>query len=727
MIGSNPIVGRDLTAGFREVANVDHLSKIKIDEFDDLAISANIERFPGLILAWPRASEQTIYYAITSSSAEWRRLHPLLLAYAGPTLTDFTGIPEPLDATIALENFLLVGNWYKVVRLTPGNDARIQKMTHRSLKRLIETITIAPNTSQAAPLPTSRLISKLFNSLNGHNLEEAQKILNVLRQELRVDALNLAFLEVQIYSHFGDWRSIFEMPSFISLTRTRRPPSVTAALLETLYQTYLANAEAESSFDEIRQQYLEELRPLASPMLRIPPPINLGPGGWHIYAWEAICSKDNKSALLELCLANTSSFGSKLTTALEALQEEKGSETLVRTPFADSPIVRAKEALTVAIEVDSLTAIKRALDGIKSLNQDQRQELLASEPFHSIWRAINAEITEDAVSENWLVWLENAEKPQFTNSINIARRGLGEWSIDVLKVPDFIENLAQKLTRFSDKPPEYDRLIEALPILVAWVLKDPLYPRLQMMATYEAILYHILASSRNGIEALESGTELIRGMLSIGVSKNTYKVLLEDALDLIGPSIGTRAFDCVLDLVEETVSSQSPDPEVRQGFWFQIIVRVQAVIRHLTPIQRASLNRLGDGLGWNDNNLDVVNEVRSNSDNDKKAKFIDRLQGRHIGIYTLTEGAARQAESLLKTLVPSARVTLSSEYDGSPILKSMAQGADIVVMVTASATHAATTFIQQHRPRNLPVLYAKGKGCTSILRALEDYTLNTKS
>jgi hypothetical protein len=78
-------------------------------------------------------------------------------------------------------------------------------------------------------------------------------------------------------------------------------------------------------------------------------------------------------------------------------------------------------------------------------------------------------------------------------------------------------------------------------------------------------------------------------------------------------------------------------------------------------------------------------------------------------------------------LVPNIKLSLSSERSGSRMLKSMASGTDILVLVAASATHAATQFIQQHRPRASPLLYAKGRGATSILRALEEYVESVRA
>src|SRR4051812_29369425 len=173
MIGNNAATRAALVSGFRAVANIDALPGPKVEEFEDLAKSVDVARFPGAILAWPRSGDVTLYYAVAKTAAEWRRLRPLLLAFAGPTLTGFTGRPESLDPNVAVEDYLLKGGWHLAVRLCPGNELAAQQMVHRSLKRLIQSVDAAAYASQAAPLPTSRLLSQLFNSLNGNDRQEA--------------------------------------------------------------------------------------------------------------------------------------------------------------------------------------------------------------------------------------------------------------------------------------------------------------------------------------------------------------------------------------------------------------------------------------------------------------------------------------------------------------------------------------------------------------------------
>jgi len=83
MIGTDQAAADTIVAAFRAASGVEALDKGKVDEFAELAISATSKFFPGALFAWPRSDKCTVYYAVAESSAQWRRLRPLLLAFVG--------------------------------------------------------------------------------------------------------------------------------------------------------------------------------------------------------------------------------------------------------------------------------------------------------------------------------------------------------------------------------------------------------------------------------------------------------------------------------------------------------------------------------------------------------------------------------------------------------------------------------------------------------------------
>lgn len=84
------------------------------------------------------------------------------------------------------------------------------------------------------------------------------------------------------------------------------------------------------------------------------------------------------------------------------------------------------------------------------------------------------------------------------------------------------------------------------------------------------------------------------------------------------------------------------------------------------------------------------------------------------------ETASRQAKAALEAGVPGVSVDCNADSGGASRLRALAQNSDIFIIVWAAAKHAATDFIREHRG-NRTLLYAQGKGFSSLLRALEDH------
>jgi hypothetical protein len=100
----------------------------------------------------------------------------------------------------------------------------------------------------------------------------------------------------------------------------------------------------------------------------------------------------------------------------------------------------------------------------------------------------------------------------------------------------------------------------------------------------------------------------------------------------------------------------------------------------------------------------------------------DRLRDRTVALYSLQESALRRAAATLRDLVPSITVVcFHDRVGGAPSLKAAAATADLFVIATTVAKHAATGFIEANR-RDKPVLYARGGGSASLLAALNEYS-----
>lgn len=718
MIGKSAVESNSLLASIRKSAGVTDENQ---KEFDELARSAISPRFPGGVFSCPRFNKTAVYYAVAASATEWRSLQPILMAFAGPTLSSFQGWPMPFQASHPIEDVLLSNGWHVVIRFEPGPDKRASEMLRRSLVRMVDSIENAPTTSHIAPQPTSRLIARFVDYLNGNNRAGAEHILDICRTELRVDALNLSFLRIQLLAHFNDWKSVVDLPEFSSLCFTRKPPAVTSALLEALFQTYLSLINTDDLISEQRDCWRSKIRQHARPLLRLPIPQNSNPSVLKLYALDALDAEPRRPELEQEVLKFRSFIGG-LGNALDKAERtgvsSNPTETKNSIDVVFDPVAKVQQALATADQDDTLKSIGFALAQFSKLDEDRQKELLLSEPFRSFLQNLNFETGGHPPPDGWLDWFKQLSDPNFVTAFTLLKRGINEWPASSLEDPAEIMEFANALGAISDSPPANERIADSLPLFTAWVENDPQFPRPSMAPIYETLLFHLVIGARRGTTVFDSASVLIRALLSIGLPSAQYGALLDDCLELVGSGAGTRNVYWLLDVLEETILNLAPDTDRRQSFWYAAYARLISIRAHLSPGQCLALGKLGASLGWEPNEIE---ELSISSTGSKMDEIRDALSGTSISIYSLTESAARQAGQALEAIAPDVRISISSDKCGTSALKSMAQNSDIFVVATGSAKHAATGFIQMMRPRDKPILFAAGRGFSSIVRSIEEF------
>ena len=151
----------------------------------------------------------------------------------------------------------------------PANEA-VQAQGLRALVRLVTVWSRAPTMDGRPSEPTSWLLAAFQDQINVGRREAAWSIVRRLEDELRLDALNICFLEVQLFAAFEDWQGIVAMRSLKDLCNARRPPSVTNAIMEALFRVKLASAFDAEDLGALQSAYEGECRPWPNPSLCSP-------------------------------------------------------------------------------------------------------------------------------------------------------------------------------------------------------------------------------------------------------------------------------------------------------------------------------------------------------------------------------------------------------------------------------------------------------------------------
>ena len=78
--------------------------------------------FPGALVPIVAGAGEILVYAAAHSTASWRRLNPIFVAFAGPTLTSYAGVPSELPHVGPVENLIRQANssTVSILRLPSG-------------------------------------------------------------------------------------------------------------------------------------------------------------------------------------------------------------------------------------------------------------------------------------------------------------------------------------------------------------------------------------------------------------------------------------------------------------------------------------------------------------------------------------------------------------------------------------------------------------------------------
>lgn len=706
MIGANLETSRRISAELRERSKTLTVPTGTEALCEQLLETAVDPIFPGALVP-DQTADGEFFIAAIASPSEWRRLCPVLRAFAGPTLTSFDGLPSTDLATAGL--LADVANTDQcvaaVIRL-PTDGGGIE-MALRALVRARDTLVRAPSLTRSAPEPTSWLLARFQDHLNVGRRDAAAAVLDRLRDELRLDALNLRSLHVQLLATFEDWGSIVDMPSFANLVRARRTPATTALLLEALYQTRLASPFDSGDQAAVESLYAQEVRALAGPMLKAPFPKSMRPGGWRLVTLEALLCPGRKD-LRKAASARSDQLGWLVRRLAEFSDSEKCPA--LRLKATDD----ARDRIIAGEAIESVDAMSAALTALARLDDTERAELGRAEPFRSALRALEHEAGNTTVPTSWPMWLTWISDPASTNALALARLGAEEWPIGGEAAdPAAVAFWLEALNRTQNDSLAAERTTQALPYIVAALQRDPDFPNPALTPIYSSLLTLLALGNARAASVYDSSLILIDALLTVGINATQYRDLAADAYEIAGEGFGVRMVYWTLELIEAFMRSPSPDPAAREQLVHSMLARLTPILGRVSCLQRAAVLSLSNEFGWTLDTLAVKLDPRDEG-------LRSRLRGKTIAIYSLVENATRQAKTALQAISSDIDVRCSADHGGTSQLRALAFNSDLFIVAWAAAKHAATDFIRTHR-KDRPLVFADGKGVASLLRAVEDY------
>jgi hypothetical protein len=161
-----------------------------------------------------------------------------------------------LDQSDPVERILLQSNVFSAALLVPATGHT--NLAARALARLMAAVALAPRDAPPPAPSTGALLGLLDMNLAAGDRLAVDECLAILRDEWRLDPVNLLFVEVRIAVAFREWPRLVSQPWFDDLCRIPKPAFITQALLDALWHASLEPLADDPA--ALRRQYLGNVR-----------------------------------------------------------------------------------------------------------------------------------------------------------------------------------------------------------------------------------------------------------------------------------------------------------------------------------------------------------------------------------------------------------------------------------------------------------------------------------
>jgi hypothetical protein len=224
-------------------------------------------------------------------------------------------------------------------------------------------------------------------------------------------------------------------------------------------------------------------------------------------------------------------------------------------------------------------------------------------------------------------------------------------------------------------------------------------------ASARELINNALAHDRFSPGDLAGLNALTEIFLRSGPPAQEYTALLDDLGAESNRWAGPDRAIAVLDFADLLVRSASPDREAQLRLALALLRPLHDHAARLEPDEARFAAQLSDelntGLEW-----------PQSAPGDTPS-----LPALKVLLYSLDEGVLERTSTLLSAIAPGVTIHLSHDHVGSPRLRQHSRSADIIVMATRCAKHAATGFIRANAARRAVVTEADGSGSASLLSA----------
>lgn len=695
------------------------------------------------------SSKRTTWYVLCGNSREARSMRESLVAFVGPTYSKFHGELAKLDPEDPIENCCqsIFGSF--VFRLPViHNDDRTK--VGSLLTTLIDYHDRESGRSLAAVKPIGRLLRDLEMAILATNEQSAWAIYGEIRSRGRLSATNLAFLQVRIYGAFERYAELLLLPTLSDILQVRRPKRISDQIAQAVYRQHLSQHEltgdasaAVEAYRATAKRYENLVRSteglLTSDALKFalvsavgsdPPRRDIA----ERLAEHPTCATDSSWAtalLATLPRGKPAEFVSEAATDY-ALADVRYNENNFDEAFAlyllQPPTNRSvHRVLELAVEIDTRKSAEDALAYLSSASDEVQGQILGRRVSTGHIEVLSQLLGQDSSGEvkqiksllDWFEFVDTGEDVETCREV--LEYGVQDWistsSFDASKIAQALQKSRTGMQR--------DIIRNAVPTFIRAFLVDRSATR-EFKPIYNALTDLLIYDESVGPDDLTAVEQLSEAILTTSPSheagNNDFQHVVDITVYLWDTVAAPRNFDWVLSMLDLLIDTGAQQHTSITPILATIAESSRGWARRISDDQWSLLELLAADLDL----TEMVAGLRPAPKETTQDDFPDvrnLLAGKSIAVYSLTERIARRFGQLSEQAFDGIKVHYVHDKSLTDRMKSLAQSADIFIINTWDAKHAATNGIREYRDRHKVTIQPQGKSANSLFSCLLEHVV----
>lgn len=686
-------------------------------------------------------SQQTSWYVLCCDSRQARSVRETLQSFIGPTYAVFNGELATLSKSDAVDQLCRYHFGSLVFRLSIV-DGKDRPKVSSLLATMMEFRDRESMRSLAAIKPVGRLLRDLEMAIIAGNENSACQIYAEIRSRGRLSATNLAFLQVHIFAAFNHWADILSMPNLNDLLQVRLPKRISEIIATAVYRQYFLQYENSNKVSEAIERFrgvgvrfqglVRSSDGMQSPdAIKYAMLVAVGANPPNRYVAERllqnkICDSDRSwcdALFATLDPTKVDEAGGNIDLA-EVRYNEGNFDEAFELYMGQTPTYRSLcRVLELAVEVDNSIAALRAIKFLEMASEDIRGRILGRRACAVQIETLTKILGQPAIGDpkpisSLVEWFQCVDSDIDNGDLKqVLEYGLGDW----IAGPTFNASRTAELFRQTRTGKQAEIIRNAVPVFMRAFLIDRSATR-EYKPIYNSLIELLIYDETIGSDDLSAVEQLVEAILttapSTDASDNDFVFAVDVTKHLWEIVAAPRHLDWVLSILDLLIDTGAQQHTSLAPVLATIVDSSRAWIRRVSDEQWSLLELLASDLSLKG----LLEGIRSTFTPEAvvhSESIRGALKGKSIAVYSLTERIARRFGQLAEQAFDGIKIHYVHDKALTDRLKSLAQSADIFIINTWDAKHAATNGIRNSRRNSAVILEPSSKSALSLFIVLQ--------